>query len=80
MDNLLHPSMAELYRLALHDAPYVVASYAIVWVGLLVYIVMVMMRMIKLNKEVQVLQDTVDAKLGKTTTATNTDSDEGKGA
>ena len=80
MEGLLHPSMAELYRLALHDAPYVVASYAIIWVGLLVYIVMVMMRMIKLDKEVQVLQDTVDAKLGKTAAAADTDKDKNKGA
>jgi len=65
MDNLLHPSMAEIYRLVLHDAPYVIASYAVIWIGLVAYIVSLMLRTIRLEKEVQVLQDTVDTKLGK---------------
>jgi len=65
MDGLLHPSMAEIYRLVLHDAPYVIASYAIIWIALVGYIVSLMLRTIKIEKEIQVLQDTVDSKLGK---------------
>lgn len=63
--NLIHPSMTELYALALHDAPYVVAAYAIIWLGLALYIAFIVLRMKKLSQEVQVLQDTVDEKLAK---------------
>ena len=65
MEGLLHPSNTELYALALHDAPYVIASYAIIWIGLAGYIAFTIRRMMKLDKEVQVLQDTVDTKLTK---------------
>ena len=73
MEGLIHPSMTELYALALRDAPYVVASYAIIWLGLAGYIVTVILRMVKLDKEVQVLQDTVDTKLAKITTSKSPD-------
>lgn len=65
MESILHPSMAEIYRLVLHDAPYVVAAYAVIWLGLAGYIVSLMFRTIKLGKEVQALQDALDTKLGK---------------
>ncbi|MCL2438063.1 MAG: CcmD family protein [Coriobacteriia bacterium] len=65
----LHPSMAEIYNLVLHDAPYVVAAYAIIWLGLVGYIVALMFRTTKLEKEVQTLQEAVDAKLGKSDSA-----------
>jgi len=65
MDGILHPSMAEIYRLVLHDAPYVIAAYAIIWIALVGYIVSLMLRTIKIEKEIKLLQDTVDAKLGK---------------
>jgi len=62
--------MTELYALALHDAPYVIAAYAIIWLGLVGYIVVLMRRMMGLDREVQILQDAVDSvdvKLGKAT-------------
>ena len=52
--------MEELYRLAIHDAPYVVWSYVAVLVGLAAYIGSMILRMGKINKEIQVLQDAAD--------------------
>ncbi|MCL2606488.1 MAG: CcmD family protein [Coriobacteriia bacterium] len=63
--DILHPTMTELYALVLHDLPYVIAAYAVIWFALAAYVATLMMRMMKIEREIQVLQDTVDAKLKK---------------
>ncbi|MCL2680397.1 MAG: CcmD family protein [Coriobacteriia bacterium] len=63
MEGLLHPTMTELYTLVRHDLPYVVAAYAAIWLALAGYLVMLLLRMTKIEREIQVLQDTVDTKL-----------------
>ena len=50
---------AELYRLALHDAPYVIAAYSILWVAFVGYVTIVLRRMMRLEKQVEVLEDSV---------------------
>jgi len=55
--------MEELYRLTLHDLPYVIWSYVIIWVGLAGYVLFILRRLGKLSKEIKVLQETVDAKI-----------------
>jgi CcmD family protein len=49
----------ELYALVLQDAPYVIAAYAILWVALIVYVTMVLRRIMRLEKEVTVLEESV---------------------
>lgn len=49
----------ELYRLAIADAPFVIAAYAILWVAFVVYLTMVLRRLIGLEKEISVLEDAV---------------------
>lgn len=51
---------AELYRLALADAPFVIAAYGILWAAFVVYLTMVLRRIMRLEKEVSVLEGAVD--------------------
>lgn len=54
----------ELYTLALADAPYVIAAYAILWVAFVGYVTMVLRRMMRLEKEVEVLESAVANRKG----------------
>lgn len=54
----------ELYRLVIADAPYVIAAYAVLWVALIVYITMVLRRMMRLEKEMAVLEETAARRSG----------------
>jgi CcmD family protein len=56
---------AELYRLALHDAPYVIAAYAVLWVAFAGYLTMVLRRIMRLEKEVTVLESAVAKRSGE---------------
>jgi CcmD family protein len=50
---------AELYRLALQDAPYVIAAYAVLWLAFVGYLTMVLARLGRLEKEVEVIENAV---------------------
>lgn len=50
---------AELYRLAMADAPYVIAAYGILWAALIGYVSMVLRRAMRLEKEISVLEESV---------------------
>jgi len=54
---MIDPTNAELYRLVLADAPYVIAAYAVLWVALVVYVTLVLRRIMRLEKEVRVLEE-----------------------
>jgi CcmD family protein len=55
---------AELYKLVIADAPYVIGAYAVLWVALIVYITMVLRRLLRLEKEMAVLEDAAAQRLG----------------
>ena len=55
---------AELYKLVLADAPYVIGAYAILWVALIVYITTVLRRLLRLEKEMVVLEETAARRSG----------------
>lgn len=59
------PTNLELYRLALTDAPYVIAAYAILWAAFVVYLTMVLRRIMRLEKEVAVLESAVERRSGE---------------
>lgn len=54
----------ELYRLVLADAPYVIAAYAVLWITLVVYVTLVLRRMMRLEKEMVVLEETAARRAG----------------
>jgi len=56
---MIEATNAELYRLALTDAPFVIGAYAILWVAFVVYLSMVLGRIMRLEKEVEVLEGAV---------------------
>lgn len=49
----------ELYRLAISDVPYVIAAYAVLWIAFVGYVTIVLRRLMRLEKEVSVLEDAV---------------------
>lgn len=50
---------AELYRLAIADAPFVIAAYGVLWVAFVGYVTIVLRRIMRLEKQVEVLEDSV---------------------
>jgi CcmD family protein len=53
----MDPTNAELYKLVLPDAPYVVAAYGVLWVALVGYVSVVLSRLMKLEKEMQLVEE-----------------------
>jgi CcmD family protein len=52
---------AELYKLVLPDAPYVVAAYSILWLALIGYVSIVLNRLMRLEKEIKLVEEAVGA-------------------
>jgi CcmD family protein len=52
-----------LYRLVLTDAPYVIAAYAILWLALAGYVTITLRRLMKLDKEVKLLEGAIATKV-----------------
>ena len=55
----LDPVLMEIYSTVLEAAPYVIAAYALLWVGLMLYVTMTMRRVSRLERQVVVLEDAV---------------------
>ena len=53
----MDPTNAELYKLVLPDAPFVVAAYGVLWVALIGYVSLVLARLMKLEKEILVVEE-----------------------
>jgi hypothetical protein len=50
----------EIYTLVLKDAPFVIFAYGILWAALIVYVTLVLRRIMRLEKEVAVVEDAVN--------------------
>lgn len=61
----MDPSNRELYALALKDAPFVIAAYSILWVAFVVYVTLVLRRLLRLEKEIEVVEDAAKRRLGE---------------
>lgn len=55
----MDPTNKELYTLVIADAPYVIAGYAVLWVALCVYVTMILRRIMRLEKEIVILEESV---------------------
>jgi len=62
----MDPVLSEIYRNVINAAPYVLAAYGLLWIGLFGYITMVLMRMSGLEKQLSVLEDAMALRAGKT--------------
>jgi CcmD family protein len=48
---------AELYKLVLPDAPFVVAAYSILWLALIGYVSIVFTRLMRIEREVRLVEE-----------------------
>jgi CcmD family protein len=56
----MDPVLQEIYSTVLDAAPYVIAAYVLLWVGLFGYVAFVLIRIGRVEKEVAVLEDSVE--------------------
>jgi hypothetical protein len=61
----MDPTNLELYDLALHDAPFVIAAYGVLWVAFVGYVTIVLRRIMRLEKQVTVLEDSLERRSGE---------------
>lgn len=52
-------SLKELYSLVAPQAPYVIAAYGILWAALVVYIGFVFRRLMRLERELAVVEESI---------------------
>jgi CcmD family protein len=64
---MVNATNAELYRLVLADAPYVIAAYAVLWLALAGYVTLVLRRLMRLEKEITLLEETAERRQGGST-------------
>lgn len=55
----MDPVLSEIYKTVLDAAPYVLAAYALLWVGLAGYIFFVMRRITGVEREIAVLEESI---------------------
>jgi DNA-binding Lrp family transcriptional regulator len=60
----MDPTNKELYSLVLADAPYVIIAYSVLWAALIVYITTVLRRLMRMEKEMAVLEEAAARRSG----------------
>lgn len=61
----LDPVLMQIYSTVLDAAPYVIAAYALLWVGLMLYVTMTMRRVSRLERQVVVLEDAIERRASR---------------
>ncbi|TDB37625.1 MAG: CcmD family protein [Actinobacteria bacterium] len=52
--------MMDLYAAVIPQAPYIIGAYGLIWIGLLGFVYMVFGRIGRLEKELRVLEESVE--------------------
>jgi len=60
---MLEATNLELYKLVLQDAPYVIAAYGILWLALCGYVTFMLTRILKMNKEITLLEEMIEKRV-----------------
>ena len=55
----MNPTLTEVYSLVLTQWPLVAGAYALLWVGLVVYVGLAIKRLNGLQKQIEVLEDAI---------------------
>jgi len=55
----MDPVLVEIYRTVIDAAPYVLAAYVLLWVGMMGYLVLGVRRVSALERELAVVEDAV---------------------
>ena len=58
----MNPILADIYSTVLPSAPYLIAAYAIVWLALLVYVLMIVRGLKKTEAQMALLEEAVARK------------------
>ena len=58
----MNPILADMYATVLPSAPFIIAAYAIVWVALLIYVIMVVRGLKKTEAQIAVLEEALRTK------------------
>ena len=61
----LDPVLMQIYSTVLDAAPYVIAAYALLWLGLMLYVTMTMRRVSRLERQVVVLEDAIERRASR---------------
>ncbi len=56
----MNPVLADIYSTILPSAPFVIAAYALLWVALLVFVLMIMRGIKKSEAQVAVLEEALE--------------------
>lgn len=56
---MMNPVLAEIYSTVIPSAPYIIAAYALIWVVLLVYVLIIMRGTKKAQQQVMLLEEQV---------------------
>lgn len=55
----MNPILADIYSTILPSAPYIIAAYALLWVALLVYVLMIFRGTKKAERQLMLLEEAV---------------------
>jgi CcmD family protein len=55
----MDPVLQQIYSLVVPALPYVIGAYAVLWVGLMVYVSLVLSRLGKLERQLVLVEETV---------------------
>ena len=55
----MNPVLADIYSTILPSAPYIVAAYALMWLVLLIYVVMIVRNLKKTEAQMSILEEQV---------------------
>ena len=58
----MNPILSDMYSTVIPSAPFIIAAYALVWLALLVYVIMVVRGLKKTEAEMTLLEEAVKAK------------------
>ncbi|MBE6070009.1 MAG: hypothetical protein E7211_20325 [Clostridium lundense] len=61
----MDPILQEVYSIILPSAPFVIAAYVGIWVVLLVFVVMMLLRTKKTQKDIDALNEAIEYREGK---------------
>jgi CcmD family protein len=53
----MDPVLQQIYQLVVPSLPYVIAAYGVLWLGLMVYVAIVMSRLGKLEKQLALVEE-----------------------
>lgn len=60
----MDPVLQEIYKTVLDAAPYVLAAYTLLWVGLFGYVFFVLRRVSQVERELAVVEQAIERRVG----------------